>query len=403
MQDETTPDPGPTRTHAGTAAPPPPGPTRRTPPLGPGPDGWWTRARRRGTAVALTLLTVALLVGEWLLGALLDILEPLTGEVFFWVGGPLLVAAAGAVGFRRLTGRSVWGERRWRWTDLGWGALAGAAVLGADVVLGGLFELLFDPGKGPPAQAWIDEALLVSPILVGIGVGLATPVGEEVVVRGLLLRGLTARWGVVAAVGVSSVFFGLLHLDPGNLTPAGWVPVIGGAVAGVLFAVVFLRTGHLLGAITAHAVVNGTYVVLGLLAVTGSVLTAGPDGDVAAFDLPVGACALAPWSDGDAPEGVREVACDEPHDLEVAWRGEVPGGPWEGTTPRDDAVVALAVERCIRAFEAYVGADWASSRFDQVAVLPDGTRWAAGERHLLCLVVSYDDAALVGSTRDSGR
>lgn len=322
------------------------------------------------------------------------------GDVVLWVGAPLLSVALGTVLFRAVTGRSVWGERRWRWSDLGWGALFGLAVVVSDTVLGVLFDLVVtDPGA--PVQGWIDDAMVATPVLVAVGVSLATPFGEEVVCRGFLLRGFEARFSRWFAVAASSLIFGLLHLE--NLDPLGWLHVVSATAAGVLFALALLRTGHLIAAVTAHVVVNGLYTVLGLLAGGTLVVTVGPAGDVPTIDLDVGSCAEVAWWDGDAIAADTEVACDAPHDLEVASRGPLPGGPFDEVTPEDVEVARAADEACLEVFESYVGADWDESIYDYVPVLPDLDRWAAGDRELHCLVVPWDADAITEPARGSGR
>jgi membrane protease YdiL (CAAX protease family) len=50
---------------------------------------------------------------------------------------------------------------------------------------------------------------------------IAAPFVEEIVFRGLMLRGLLSRMGAVPAIGIQGVLFGVAHIDPvrgqGNL------------------------------------------------------------------------------------------------------------------------------------------------------------------------------------------
>jgi hypothetical protein len=75
---------------------------------------------------------------------------------------------------------------------------------------------------------------------------LASGVGEELFFRGLLVP--------VVGVVVSSVAFGLLHQVRG---PARWAWAAWAFAMGVLFALVFVITGSLVGAIVAHVAING--------------------------------------------------------------------------------------------------------------------------------------------------
>jgi membrane protease YdiL (CAAX protease family) len=318
------------------------------------------------------------------------------GDLMLWVGGPALTAVLGSVVYRHVTGRSIWGARRCRWSDLGWGVLVGLLILVVDTALGFLFDLVVTD-QGAPVQGWIDDAMAATPLLVGLGVAVATPFGEEVVVRGVLLRGLEARTSRWVAVAVSSLIFGLLHLE--NLDPLGWLHVTSATIAGVLFALALIRSGHLIAAVTAHVVVNGVYTVVGLFTAGAGMLTIGPAGDVPTIDLDVGSCAVAEWWDGDALDAASEVDCDEPHDVEVAHRERLDAGA-EVTLDQvaDDADVT-----CLEAFERYVDQDWETSAFDYVTALPDEERWADGDRELVCLVVPWEDDEFTEPARGSGR
>jgi membrane protease YdiL (CAAX protease family) len=322
------------------------------------------------------------------------------GEVLLWVGGPTLAAVVGTWAFRRITGRSLWGPRRWRWSDVGWGLAAGVLVLLSDTVLGVLFDLVVeDPGAD--VQGWIEDALLATPVLVAVGLALATPFAEEVVFRGFVLRGFEARFPTWVAVAVSSLLFGLLHLE--NLDPLGWLHVISATVAGAIFALALLKAGHLLAAVTAHVLVNVVATGIGLFLGSTALLTVGPAGDLPSIELEVGACARVDLEAGQAVDEESEVDCDEPHDVEVASRDELPGGPFDDVTFDDREVARVADEACRESFEAYVGADWLDSDHDYLPVLPDPDRWEDGERELVCLVVPWADDELTEPARGSGR
>jgi membrane protease YdiL (CAAX protease family) len=71
------------------------------------------------------------------------------------------------------------------------------------------------------------------------------PLAEEFLFRGLLIHRWSLRWGVRAAVGLSSLVFGLLHAD-----------VLGGIAFGVVAAVLYLESGSLHHAIALHVANN---------------------------------------------------------------------------------------------------------------------------------------------------
>jgi len=87
-----------------------------------------------------------------------------------------------------------------------------------------------------------------------VGVGLAPGVGEELLFRGWLLRALRVRLGAAAAVAISSLCFGALHLDPAQSLAAG--------VLGLWLGAVAVATGSTRASILCH-VANNVVAVLG--------------------------------------------------------------------------------------------------------------------------------------------
>jgi membrane protease YdiL (CAAX protease family) len=86
-------------------------------------------------------------------------------------------------------------------------------------------------------------------VLLFFTVAVAAPILEEVLVRGILLRGLSLNWGARAGMLWSAFFFALLHLNPLQAAPA--------FVNGVVWAIVLLRTGSLGTTLFLHALNNG--------------------------------------------------------------------------------------------------------------------------------------------------
>lgn len=85
------------------------------------------------------------------------------------------------------------------------------------------------------------------------------PVTEEILFRGLILRGLLSRHGVRLAVLMSAVLFALAHLNPWQLISAGSL--------GVLFGWWYHRTRSLVPGLIGHALVNGSVLTCGFLPV----------------------------------------------------------------------------------------------------------------------------------------
>lgn len=85
----------------------------------------------------------------------------------------------------------------------------------------------------------------VRTFLSGVGILVVAVVIEEVIFRGLLLRGLARRFGVRGAIVTSACVFGVLHVD-----------VLGATVFGVVMGVLYVRTQSLLVPIAVHTVNN---------------------------------------------------------------------------------------------------------------------------------------------------
>jgi hypothetical protein len=95
---------------------------------------------------------------------------------------------------------------------------------------------------------------------------IAAPFVEEIVFRGVVLRGLLSRMSAVPAVLLQGVLFGLAHIDPvrgtGNV---GLVAILSGVgVAFGIAAYLFRRIGP---TIVAHAVFNAVVLAIVLTGV----------------------------------------------------------------------------------------------------------------------------------------
>ncbi len=84
--------------------------------------------------------------------------------------------------------------------------------------------------------------------------GILAPFGEEVFFRGVLYQYLRDKWGVITGVIVSSLLFGLIHL---NLAVG-----ITAFLLGILLAVLFEYSRSLWTSVLIHAVNNSTRIAL---------------------------------------------------------------------------------------------------------------------------------------------
>ena len=194
----------------------------------------------------LVMVSVAGLVGgpaSTLIGALVG-----AGVA---IGGYLLVV--GPIG-----GRPGLGLRgRGKLAELALGLVLGTALLTLAV---GLIALL----GGYRVTGISASPQLLAPLAIGIGAGVV----EEVVFRGVLLRVLDAWLGSWAALAITSLLFGLIHLmNPGASLPTALGLVI---EAGVLLGAAYLLTRRLWLAFGLHIAWNTLQAGLFSSAVSGS-------------------------------------------------------------------------------------------------------------------------------------
>lgn len=102
---------------------------------------------------------------------------------------------------------------------------------------------------------------------------------------------------------------------------------------------------------------------------------------------------------GDVVSERAVVPCEGPHDAEQYHVESIPEGPFPG----EDQLAASAASTCFDRFEAYVGRPYATSAYYYDWLVPTASGWEAGDRDVLCLIVSGDGSPLVGAARDSGR
>lgn len=128
----------------------------------------------------------------------------------------------------RWPGFALWGPRE-QWQLY---ALLPALVL-AQVILRSPVALLHLPS---PNDELYHELARYPALLLGLG-GLAAPVLEELLFRGVLLKGLLRNYRPAVAIGQSALLFGLLHLSPAQS--------ISTALLGLLLGWLYYRTQSL--------------------------------------------------------------------------------------------------------------------------------------------------------------
>ncbi|MFI3332128.1 MAG: type II CAAX endopeptidase family protein [Rikenellaceae bacterium] len=119
-------------------------------------------------------------------------------------------------------------------------------LLSASVVIEPLLTLL------PPTPPIVGRGW---PMLVAVIIG--APLFEEFICRGLILESMRTKSGVLMAWFFSSLFFGLMHLDP--------TMVINAFVMGLILGYIYIRSESLWAAIILHALNNAIAYMLILL------------------------------------------------------------------------------------------------------------------------------------------
>jgi uncharacterized protein len=213
---------------------------------------------------ALAILVVSLVGGRLLVDQLIT---------FGW---PVLVYVAILTGVGY--GPSLWWcwyvTRRWgtgslsrdiglrfRWSDLGWGPLIWVSAVVCQIVVAAVVITTGVPTTSNVegiAELDADRSYVIALLLTAV---IAAPLVEEMVFRGVVLRGLLGRLGVVLTIGLQAVLFGLAHVDPvrgtGNV---GLVLILSGV--GVALGVAAFLLRRIGPTIVAHALFNGVVLAI---------------------------------------------------------------------------------------------------------------------------------------------
>jgi membrane protease YdiL (CAAX protease family) len=230
---------------------------------------------------AIAVLTVSLLASKYLLDGIVDFGWP----VAVYVG---LLAAVGY-------GPSLWwcwfASRRWgtgglgvdigltpRFADLGWGPVIWLGAIGSQLAVGAVVVALDLPFVGNTEgieEISADRTYVVSLVITAV---IAAPIVEEMVFRGVVMRGLRSRMPMLAVVPVQGVLFGVAHVDPvrgiGNV---GLVVVL--SAVGIAFGVAVALLGRIGPSIVAHAIFNGAVLLIVLTGVADRLDDASPSGN----------------------------------------------------------------------------------------------------------------------------
>ena len=146
-------------------------------------------------------------------------------------------------------------------SDIGWGPLTYLASFGVEVGLGALMVALdvpFTSNIEDVSDLKVDRIYLVSMLIVIV---IVAPVIEELIFRGIVLRGLLSRTAPAVAITLQGLLFGCAHIDPargvGNIGLAILLSGVGVALG--TSAYLLRRIG---ATVIAHGILNGIAMLL---------------------------------------------------------------------------------------------------------------------------------------------
>lgn len=143
------------------------------------------------------------------------------------------------------------------------GAAVGGGFIAGVVVVQTLLGWLQPSPDAGTVLGWLADFVSVGAVLV------VAAAAEELLLRGYAFQALVEGAGVIVAVILTSGLFALIHL---NNPEVGWVALLNIGLAGVLFAVAYLRTRSLWVPIGMHWAWNFVMVAFFDLPVSGIVL-----------------------------------------------------------------------------------------------------------------------------------
>ncbi|MBT3996376.1 MAG: CPBP family intramembrane metalloprotease [Chloroflexi bacterium] len=111
-------------------------------------------------------------------------------------------------------------------------------------------DSLIPPDTAKQVLNEADGNIVVTIVLVGI----LGPMAEEIFFRGFVLPGLVKKFGIIWALVISSVVFGLFHIDLGAIVPT--------FALGLALGWVYLKTGSIWPAMFAHGLHNTVAVLI---------------------------------------------------------------------------------------------------------------------------------------------
>ncbi len=148
-----------------------------------------------------------------------------------------------------------WFKFNWKSNWLWWG-IGGFLVATPIVIVVSLLNEQIWQGKGgsnPLLQIVLEGKNPIALLLFFLTAAVAAPLFEEFMFRGFLLPSLTRYVPVWAAIGISSLIFGVAHLSLSEIIPL--------TTLGIILGIVYTRTKNLLASMLLHSLWNSSTLI----------------------------------------------------------------------------------------------------------------------------------------------
>jgi membrane protease YdiL (CAAX protease family) len=106
----------------------------------------------------------------------------------------------------------------------------------------------------PKAVEKFFENLFTKNIFSIISLTIAAPILEEILCRGIVLKGLLKNYPPHKAILISAIFFGAIHMNPWQALPAFF--------GGLFIGWVFYKTQSIIPGMIIHATINTSFVLV---------------------------------------------------------------------------------------------------------------------------------------------
>ena len=151
---------------------------------------------------------------------------------------------------------------RFRWVDLGWGPLTWLAAVGCQLVMYGVVVLFHIPLSSNVEDVSDPDITRLYQILTVLAAVVAAPVVEELVFRGLIMRGFLSRMGADAGDCAARLAVRLrpLRSDTWRRATSDWALVL--SAVGVALGTSAYLLRRIGPTIIAHTIFNGVVLVI---------------------------------------------------------------------------------------------------------------------------------------------